>query len=136
MLPTPKSLSGTSIPEMNLPWVESPFFRELLPGKCRSRQEREDAAFYHENGYLVFRGAVTAELADRVRMETRDLFRPGVREGPRCANRGYPRPPGIPSNPYSERMHRLARLLRREGAISKEEYDFLTEYYRLSIGKE
>src|SRR6185295_2115028 len=75
--------------KMNLPWVESPFFRELLSQKCENQQEVDDATFFHENGCLILKNVVPGELADRIRDETIGLFRSDIPAGPRCVDRVY-----------------------------------------------
>jgi hypothetical protein len=38
----------------SIPWVLSPFFYQLLENdKSLSQQEKEDAIFFHENGYII-----------------------------------------------------------------------------------
>ncbi len=39
--------------ELNLPWVESPFFEEELVERSLKPKDEEDAKFYHDKGYLV-----------------------------------------------------------------------------------
>jgi hypothetical protein len=48
---------------MNIPWVESPFFEELLLEKQLSSTEAEMARAYHQNGYVIFELLDPAELA-------------------------------------------------------------------------
>lgn len=61
--------------EMNVPWVESPFFRrELARRPTLTDPERELATRYHEQGYIALEQAVPHELCDRVRAEVEPLF--------------------------------------------------------------
>ncbi len=50
---------------MNVPWVESPFFEQLLPQMGGTAEQQAQARFYHENGYLIVKNAITAEMADK-----------------------------------------------------------------------
>jgi hypothetical protein len=57
------------------PWVESPFLDwELSRRPQLSEERRSQAREYHQNGYLVLKGAVAPELCDRVVEETAALL--------------------------------------------------------------
>lgn len=51
---------------MNLPWVESPFFHEILKTKKLSAEQEKLATEYYENGYVVIANAFTSEEIDAV----------------------------------------------------------------------
>jgi ectoine hydroxylase-related dioxygenase (phytanoyl-CoA dioxygenase family) len=51
---------------MNLPWVESPFFYQLLKTKKLSTEQEKLATDYYENGYVVIENAFTPEQIDAV----------------------------------------------------------------------
>lgn len=53
----------------NLPWVESPFFNELLPTKSLSAAQEEMAKFYHANGYLKLSGLIPDHLIEEVKLD-------------------------------------------------------------------
>ena len=38
---------------LDIPWIESPFFYQLLEQSDLTEKQKEDCIFYHENGYLV-----------------------------------------------------------------------------------
>jgi len=38
---------------LDIPWIESPFFYQLLEESTLSQKQKEDCKFYHENGYLI-----------------------------------------------------------------------------------
>jgi len=38
---------------MNIPWIESPFFYQLLDNSELTKKEKEQCIFYHEKGYLI-----------------------------------------------------------------------------------
>lgn len=38
---------------LDIPWIESPFFYEILSKKKLTDYEKEQCVFFHENGYLV-----------------------------------------------------------------------------------
>ena len=60
---------------MNLPWVESPFFEdELNNRKSLSNKDKEDAQFYHQNGYLILENVFDKEFIDRTRNNLTDNF--------------------------------------------------------------
>ncbi len=51
---------------MNLPWVESPFFYEILKTKKLSAEQEKLATEYYENGYVVVENAFSSEQIDAV----------------------------------------------------------------------
>ena len=51
---------------MNLPWVESPFFQQILPTKKLSASDAALATEYHERGYVVVKNIFSEELIDQV----------------------------------------------------------------------
>lgn len=51
---------------MNLPWVESPFFQQILPTKKLSASDAALATEYHEKGYVVVKNVFSAELIDQI----------------------------------------------------------------------
>jgi hypothetical protein len=85
MIPGSASIQGS--PDPVAPWIESPFYESLVPLRCRTEEERKDAAFYRENGYLILRGAAPEALVERIKTEVGPLFRPEVADGPRSAYR-------------------------------------------------
>lgn len=50
---------------INLPWVESPFFKTLLSEKKLSVQQKEIATHFHEEGFVVLPQLVSHALIDR-----------------------------------------------------------------------
>jgi hypothetical protein len=48
---------------MNIPWVESPFFQEILAGKQLSAAERERVGTFNRTGFLIFDLLEDTELA-------------------------------------------------------------------------
>jgi hypothetical protein len=71
----------------SLPWIESPIYEELLAARTGDQEQRSDAEFYRENGYLIMRGAVPDALIERIKAEARPLFRPQVVDGARSGYR-------------------------------------------------
>jgi ectoine hydroxylase-related dioxygenase (phytanoyl-CoA dioxygenase family) len=59
---------------LQIPWVESPFFEAELQRRDLSAAEQEMARSFHDDGFLVLRGAVAAELTERVVGESRPLL--------------------------------------------------------------
>jgi hypothetical protein len=57
----------------NLPWVESPFFYEILAEKKLPQDKAKLAEEYNRDGFVVLPGILPVELVDRVRedVETR-----------------------------------------------------------------
>jgi ectoine hydroxylase-related dioxygenase (phytanoyl-CoA dioxygenase family) len=51
----------------NLPWVESPFFEDLLQSKNLSEEETKIVKEYHKNGFVVLSGLLPQSLIDRTR---------------------------------------------------------------------
>jgi len=45
---------------LDIPWIESPFFNQLLEKSDLTNKQKEDCKFYNENGYLV----IDLELTD------------------------------------------------------------------------
>lgn len=54
----------------NIPWIESPFFSQILETKQISPEQREMAKFYNENGFLKLPAMIPDELTDDVKQET------------------------------------------------------------------
>ncbi|WP_128543992.1 phytanoyl-CoA dioxygenase family protein [Larkinella soli] len=50
---------------MTLPWIESPFFYEVLTEKAPTEALKQQAIRYHEDGFLILKGAVSHDLIDR-----------------------------------------------------------------------
>ena len=62
------------------PWVESPFFEQLLPERGLSPDIEQLARRYHRDGYLVLEGVLSPDDADAMRDEVANLegpFPPG-----------------------------------------------------------
>jgi hypothetical protein len=53
----------------NLPWVESPFFEEILSSKNLSEERANLAKEYNKNGFVVLSGILPIELIDKVRQD-------------------------------------------------------------------
>jgi hypothetical protein len=51
----------------NIPWVESPFFDELLKARKLTAEQVDLAKEYHENGFVVLSGVIPQTLIDAVR---------------------------------------------------------------------
>lgn len=59
---------------MNTPWVESPFFSEILETKNITEAEKKLAQEYHDNGFVVVSGLFDESLIDLVRQESGKAF--------------------------------------------------------------
>lgn len=55
--------------QMNLPWVESPFFSDIITRKDISDQNKKLATEYYENGYIVLSNVFSDELIDNIKSE-------------------------------------------------------------------
>lgn len=55
---------------MNTPWVESPFFEDILKTKNLTIAQKELATKYHKNGYLVVSNLFSEHLINKVQQET------------------------------------------------------------------
>lgn len=67
---------------MNLPWVESPFFDDLLTKKNLTPEQREMVTHYNQEGFLVLRQQVNHELIDRTLQEIKACYPANVGEEP------------------------------------------------------
>ncbi len=54
---------------MNLPWVESPFFSDIIKTKNISEEDKKIASEYYENGFIVINNIFSNELIDKVKSE-------------------------------------------------------------------
>ena len=63
---------------MNTPWVESPFFDEILPTKNLSENNRRIAQEYHDNGFVVVSDLFDESLINQVQQATEKAFDPKV----------------------------------------------------------
>jgi ectoine hydroxylase-related dioxygenase (phytanoyl-CoA dioxygenase family) len=55
---------------INIPWIESPFFSQIIQTKQLSAEQKEIAQFYHDNGFLKLSGMIPHELINAVKQET------------------------------------------------------------------
>jgi hypothetical protein len=53
----------------NLPWVESPFFKEILEEKKISVEDKKIAADYHRDGFVVLPGIIPEDLIEAVKKD-------------------------------------------------------------------
>lgn len=56
----------------NLPWIESPFFYQILQTKSVSQEYKEMARFYHEQGYVKLSNLLPPALIEQVVADARD----------------------------------------------------------------
>jgi len=61
---------------LSCPWVESPFFEQLLESRDIDEEEKKLARQYHEEGYVVLENAIPPALVDRIVAEYPSLFDP------------------------------------------------------------
>ncbi len=54
---------------MNLPWVESPFFHEILKTKKLSAEDAQLAKDYHDHGYVVLQNVFSEDLIEQVKKD-------------------------------------------------------------------
>lgn len=54
---------------MNLPWVESPFFHQILKSKQLNNQDAKLATEYYEKGYAVIQNLFSDELIEGVKVD-------------------------------------------------------------------
>lgn len=73
--------------EPAVPWVESPFFDELLAARGLSAEDQARARFLNENGYLVLEGFFDDALLDRARAEVEPLLASEAPEPRRSGHR-------------------------------------------------
>jgi len=73
--------------EPDVPWVESPFFEEILPGRGLSAEDEARARHLHEHGYLVLEDAFDPELLDRARRDVEPLLDPANADPRRSQHR-------------------------------------------------
>ncbi len=67
---------------MNLPWVESPFFDDLLIKKDLTPEQRDQATHFNCEGFIVLRQAVDYGLIDRTLREIEGEYPANVGEQP------------------------------------------------------
>ncbi len=68
--------------KMNLPWVESPFFEQILAEKPGTPEQKAQARFFHENGYLILKNIIPTELIDATIEDISNLYPNKVGEEP------------------------------------------------------
>ena len=54
---------------MNIPWVESPFFKEILNAKKISLENKKIAIEYNENGFIVLNNIFSDSIIEEVKYE-------------------------------------------------------------------
>ncbi|MFT4540650.1 MAG: ectoine hydroxylase-related dioxygenase (phytanoyl-CoA dioxygenase family) [Planctomycetota bacterium] len=62
-----------------LPWIESPFFEELLAAQDLTSEERAIARSYRDNGYAVIEDCFEPELIDAITAQYDWLFDPSTK---------------------------------------------------------
>lgn len=67
---------------VNLPWVESPFFEDLLITKDLSSEQKNLARQYHREGFVVLPRLVSQELLDEARLAIEGEYPSAVGEEP------------------------------------------------------
>lgn len=58
--------------QMNIPWVESPFFEELIAEKNLSSEDRKIAIDYNRDGFVVLPGIIPSEIIEAVIKDMRE----------------------------------------------------------------
>ena len=73
---------------LNTPWVESPFFEEELSKRTDlTETEKENARFYHENGYLILTNVFSETETGNVRKDLETTLKDSFQhEDPRAMN--------------------------------------------------
>lgn len=56
---------------LDIPWVESPFFYDLLKNSSLTLEQKEQCIFYHENGYLIIDLNLDQSTIDNI---TKDMY--------------------------------------------------------------
>jgi len=69
------------------PWIESPFFEQLLAKRDLSGEEEAAARAYRESGFLVLDDVIDDATCDRIRESVAPLYRDDEPEGPRSRYR-------------------------------------------------
>jgi len=59
--------------QSNFPWVESPFFEQILKTKNLSEEQKKLATDYNKNGYIVLSDFLPLDLIDRVRKDAEKM---------------------------------------------------------------
>ena len=54
---------------MNLPWVESPFFSEIVQTKKLSDEDKKIATIYNENGFVVIPNLIDNDTIDQIKSD-------------------------------------------------------------------
>jgi ectoine hydroxylase-related dioxygenase (phytanoyl-CoA dioxygenase family) len=112
---------------MNTPWVESPFFEELLAERALPVDMVHKARQFHEQGYLVLADVVAPELSQRIIHEAAALYRPAVVEGERShyrAQDGWRESPAIRELATHPRILSLLETLYGRRAIPFQTLNF------------
>ena len=60
---------ANKITDMNLPWVESPFFKDILNSKNLNEEDKKIAIEYNENGFVVIPNFFTDSLIEDVKAD-------------------------------------------------------------------
>lgn len=60
---------ANKITDMNLPWVESPFFKDILNTKNLNEHDKTIAMDYHENGFVVIPNLFADSIIEEVKAD-------------------------------------------------------------------
>ena len=59
--------------QSNFPWVESPFFEQIIKDKNISEDQQKLARDYNKDGFVVLSGFLPLDLIDRVRKDAEEI---------------------------------------------------------------
>jgi ectoine hydroxylase-related dioxygenase (phytanoyl-CoA dioxygenase family) len=62
---------------MNIPWIESPFFYQLLDNSELTKKEKEQCIFYHEKGYLIIDLALDEVFIEEINYDVGSILSGG-----------------------------------------------------------
>ncbi len=57
----------------NLPWVESPFFNEIIKTKNLTEEHKKIATDYHQDGFVLLKDFLPMDLIERVKSDTEKI---------------------------------------------------------------
>ena len=66
---------------MNLPWIESPFFDEIIYSQMLTPEQEKLATKYHANGFIILENVFPHQLLDEVKTDMkRPVFKSKIRK--------------------------------------------------------
>jgi Phytanoyl-CoA dioxygenase (PhyH) len=112
-----------TVDQMNMPWMDSPFFERQLAEMTLPDEQKETIRFFAKNGYLIFDPEVPDHLIDRAVEETAKYVGP-EKMGEGRILQGWLRSKAIREVAVTQKVQDLLRVIYRREPIPFQTLNF------------